>query len=61
MGRWRGETFKEYIREELADFSVGMSRDMKTRFNFVNVAGGAYHDITRRVVEADYGTGVTAG
>jgi hypothetical protein len=25
MGRWRGATFKEYIREELACFSEGMS------------------------------------
>ena len=54
MGRWRGETFKEYIREEIANFTVGMSRDMKTRFNFVNVAGGAYHDITDSVIVMDY-------
>jgi hypothetical protein len=26
MGRWRGATFKEYIREELACFSEGMSK-----------------------------------
>ena len=26
MGRWCGATFKEYIREELARFSEGMSR-----------------------------------
>ena len=54
MGRWRGETFKEYIREEIANFTVGMSRDMKTRFNFVNVAGGAYHDVTDSVIVTDY-------
>ena len=35
MGLWRGATFKEYIREELACFSSGMSKDMKRRFNFV--------------------------
>jgi hypothetical protein len=29
LGRWRGETFKEYIREELATFSEGMSTAMK--------------------------------
>ena len=26
MGRWRGAAFKEYIREELACFSEGMSK-----------------------------------
>ena len=46
MGRWRSATFKEYIREELACFSAGMSTKMKTRFNFVNIAGGAYTDVT---------------
>ena len=45
MGRWRGATFKEYIREELACFSDGMSRNMTKRFNFVNITGGSYHDI----------------
>jgi hypothetical protein len=29
MGRWKGATFKEYIREELACYSVGMSTNMK--------------------------------
>ena len=29
MGRWKGETFKEYVREELHCFSTGMSRAMK--------------------------------
>ena len=54
MWRWRGKTFKEYIREEIANFTVGISGDMKTRFNFVNVAGGAYHDITDSVIVMDY-------
>ena len=45
MGRWRGETFKEYISTELGCFSAGMSKHMKRRFNFVNVAGGAYDDL----------------
>ena len=40
MGRWRSATFKEYIREELACFSVGMSTKMKTKFNFFNITGG---------------------
>ncbi len=39
MGRWRGATFKENIREELHSFSKGMPKSMKKLF--VNVAGGA--------------------
>ncbi len=45
MGRWCGATFKEYIREELACYATGMSRDMKQKFNFVNIAGNAFTDI----------------
>jgi hypothetical protein len=54
MGRWRGVTIKEYIREELACFSAGMSTDMKQTFCFVNVAGNAFHDITSNVVLLEY-------
>ena len=50
MGRWRGATFKEYIRKELACFSAGMSSNMMRQFNFVNIAGGAYHDITPAIL-----------
>ena len=42
MGRWRGATFKEYIREELACCARNMSRDMKCKFNFVNIAENAF-------------------
>jgi hypothetical protein len=45
MGRWRGATFKEYIREELACYAQNMSRDMKQKFNFVNIAGNAFKEI----------------
>ena len=41
MGRWRSAKFMEYIREELSCFAKGMSKDMKPKFNFVNIAGGA--------------------
>jgi len=57
MGHWKGETFKEYIREELHSFSEGMSKAMAHNFNFVHVAGGAYNelvDITRSTVVRDY-------
>ena len=53
MGRWKGATFKEYIREELARFSTGMSRDMKQKFNFVNIAGNTFRDITNEVITGD--------
>jgi hypothetical protein len=45
MGRWRGETFNEYVREELHCFSDGMAKDMKQCFHFVNVMGHSFHDI----------------
>ena len=50
MGRWKGATFKEYIREELANYADGMSTAMKTKFNFMNVAGNAFRDITEMVL-----------
>jgi hypothetical protein len=54
MGRWRGATFKEYVWNELACFSSGMSRDMKQKFGFVNVSGNAFSDITDACVNAEY-------
>ena len=59
MGRWRSATFKEYIREELACFSKGMSRKMKRRFAFVNIAGGVYTDITDQVIPLPYMAPIT--
>lgn len=60
MGRWRGATFKEYIREELACFSKGMSRKMKRKFGFVNIEGGVYHDITSVIITKPYETFASA-
>jgi hypothetical protein len=54
MGRWRGATFKEYVRNELACLLSGMSRDMKQKFGFVNVSGNAFSDITTMCVNAEY-------
>ena len=56
MGRWRSATFKEYIREELACYARNMSRQMKTKFHFVNIAGNAFNDITNELVLAEYCT-----
>ncbi len=56
MGRWRGATFKEYIREELACYAYNMSRDMKCKFNFVNIVGNVFTDIPNEdlhIIEPD--------
>lgn len=54
MGRWRTATFMEYIREDLSRFSEGMSRNMRRKFNFMHVAGGAAHDVTDTTVAMEY-------
>ena len=54
MGRWRGKTFKEYIREDLACYSAGMSKNMKRNFKFVNIAGNVFNDITEECIANDY-------
>ena len=52
MGRWRSDTFKEYITEGLAVFSKDMSHKMKKKhFQFVNVQGGVDSDV-RDITEA---------
>jgi hypothetical protein len=60
MGRWKGATFKEYIREELHCFSEGMTKSMKRNFKFVNVSGRAYRDVTAQCLESDYNINCTA-
>ncbi len=59
MGRWRGATFKDYIREELACFSKGMSKSMKKKFDFVNVAGNAFNIITDDLIDREYEVNVS--
>ena len=56
IGRWRGETFKEYIREELHYFAEGMSTSMKQDFKFFNISGRKYMEfvgVTRTTVVGD--------
>mmetsp|Transcript_6646 Transcript_6646/g.14502 ORF Transcript_6646/g.14502 Transcript_6646/m.14502 type:complete len:136 (+) Transcript_6646:437-844(+) len=60
MGRWRGKTFKEYIREELACYFAGMSTAMKRRFGFVNIAAGSFVDITDSTIITDYNVNTKA-
>ena len=54
MGRWKGETFKEYIHKELACYLECMTKNMKRNFKFVNMSGNAYHDVTTKCFEEDY-------
>jgi hypothetical protein len=59
MGRWRGATFKDYIREELACFLEGMSRSMKRTFDFVNIAGNSFNTITEDLIDKEYEVNVS--
>jgi hypothetical protein len=61
MGRWRGETFLEYIRESLSDFSAGMSKKMSKCFGFVCLEGGVYSDVTDVCLGSEYTANVSAG
>ena len=57
MGMCRGETFKEYIREELHCFAEGMLTAMKQDFKIFNISGGSHSeflDVTRTTVVSDY-------
>lgn len=54
MGRWRSATFLEYIKESLFEFSAGMSSSMKHKFNFVNVEGGVFQDVTAVTLNSEY-------
>jgi hypothetical protein len=56
MGQWKGATFKEYMQEQLANYADGMSTTMKTKFNFMTVAGNAFQDITETVLTMEYNT-----
>ncbi len=60
MGRWRGAMFKEYIREELPCFSEGMSKSMKKKFDFVNIAGNAFNTNTDDLIDREYKMNVSA-
>jgi hypothetical protein len=60
MGWWRGATFKEYIREELVCFSEGMSKSMKRKFDFVNIAGNAFNTITDNLIDREHEINVSA-
>eukprot|EP00956_Cyclotella_meneghiniana_P002594 scaffold3031_cov49-Cyclotella_meneghiniana.AAC.5 len=60
MGRWRSNTFLEYIRESLSDFSEGMSKAMSKTFGFVSLEAGIVEDVTDAVVATDYNVAVSS-
>jgi hypothetical protein len=60
MGRWRGETFLEYIRESCATFSEGMTEKMKRNFVFVSLESGVYSDVTAAVLSSEYNVNPSA-
>ncbi len=45
---------------ELACFSEGMSRSMKKKFDFVNIAGNAFNTITDNLIDREYKINVSA-
>jgi hypothetical protein len=47
------ERHSKNVCEELACFSTGMSTDMKQKFNFVNIAGNVFYDVTELLVAAE--------
>ncbi len=53
-------TFKEYIREELACFSEGLSHSMKWMFDFVNIVGNAFNTITNDLIGREYEVNMSA-
>ena len=59
MGRWKGATFKAYIRKELTCYLEGMTKNMTQNFKFVNISGNAYHDVTAKCFEEDYNINCT--
>ena len=59
MGRWRGATFKEYISENLSNYSEGMSRYMKKIHGFVNIDAEAYKDVSSLCMDMEYGMQVS--
>ena len=60
MGRWRSNTFLEYIRESLSEFSEGMSEAMSKKFGFVSLEAGVATDVTEIVIATDYNVSVSA-
>jgi hypothetical protein len=48
------------FREELVCFSKGISKSMKQKFGFVNIAGNAFNTITDDLIDREYDINVFA-
>ena len=60
MGCWKSDTFKEYISSQLSQCLVGMSISTKKVFNFVNIEGGVYSNVTATMINEPYPTTASA-
>lgn len=60
MGRWRGATFKEYVRENLSNYSEGMSKAMSEVHGFVCLDSAAFTDVTSLCEQMQYGCVINA-
>ena len=43
QGRWRSETFQDYIQEQISAFAAGMSSKMSNAVPFRHIAGPTLH------------------
>ena len=50
----------EYIRDELSEYIKGMARKISRKSIFVNIAGGACHDVTSAVYTTPTNTAAVA-
>lgn len=58
MGWWKGA--KGLHSNDFDIFIEGMSTKMEHKFEFVNIAGGVYHDITKNIIATKYNTSTEA-
>lgn len=61
MGRWRVETFLEYVCNGMAEYTAGMLHNMAKAFGFVSLEGGIYTDAMDTVIDAEYDVNVSEG
>jgi hypothetical protein len=58
IGRWTGDLL-EYIRNKLAEFSMGMSHAMKKSLGYMVVSGGAFHSLPEDLANLSIGIQVS--
>ena len=50
----------EYTRDKLSEYTKGMAKKMSRKFNFMNIVGGACHDVTSAVYTTPTNTAAAA-